>query len=476
MAHLLVKGGLGTGADGVARDLELADGELFALVGPSAWTRPLVRAIAGLEYTPFDVHVGEREVRNRPPEERGLGFVFPGGALFPHLSVLDNLCFSLVGRGTPRYQVEERLSDVTRLAGLEGILSRRPGNLSPVERLRVSIARSLMRQPQVMLLDEPLASADASLRAALREELVRLLTRAHVTALYSTPDPADAMTTAHRAALHLEGSVRQVGTPYELYANPADRFVAASVGSPPMNVCTLQVADGVLGFGGASLVVPAQQAIVFGVRPEDLRFGEEQAPSLQLRGTVDRVELDGAFARVAVLVSGARLWVHCATRMLPSRGGDATLSLDLQAVHLFSADALGTRIQWEPQFESVRAPETPASAQAIPLTEPAPAVVLPGPERAIAPEAPPGPVSEPVNSPPPGFAAAPAFSLGEPVSPAKTEVTEVTVTEVTEIVPPPAVVEPPAALERASVAPQVEPDARRSRRPRFGKKRRSASR
>ena len=347
MARLRVKGGLGPGPDGSSSDLEVGEGELFVLCGPSGtWSRPLLRGIAGLDPSPLEVLVDERAVHPLPPEDRGVGFVFPTGALFPHLTVGDNLGFSLRARGAPRFQIDERVTEAARITGLTPSLMKRPGALSRVELLRAAMARSLVRRPQLLLLDDPLGLSDPASLPALREELVAPQRRSGLTMVVSTTQPSDALAMASRLAVHTGGAVRQVGAPVQLFTAPADRFVAAVLGSPPMNLVLLDVTLGHAVFGGMSLAMPDLQQVVLGMSPDDVSFDAPTAPSLTFRGSYVRAEVEGQTALAAIDVNGERLRARRPSRHLPREGAQVTVSVDLGRLRLFCADALGRALPW----------------------------------------------------------------------------------------------------------------------------------
>jgi multiple sugar transport system ATP-binding protein len=232
--------------DGV--DIETKDGEFLVLLGPSGSGKTTVlRMIAGLEEpTSGEIWIGGRLVNDATPRERGVAMVFQSYALYPHLTVYDNIAFPLKAQGVPRAEHEAKIGWAAEKFGIVRLLSRKPRELSGGERQRVALARALVRQPQVFLLDEPLSNLDAKLRASAREELQRFQKEIGTTAIYVTHDQIEAMALGDRVVIMDGGRVRQVGTPAEVYDDPADTFVATFLGSPPMN---LLEKDGlVLGF------------------------------------------------------------------------------------------------------------------------------------------------------------------------------------------------------------------------------------
>jgi multiple sugar transport system ATP-binding protein len=240
--------------DGV--DIETRDGEFLVLLGPSGSGKTTVlRMIAGLEEpTSGEIWIGGKLVNHKTPRERGIAMVFQSYALYPHLSVYDNIAFPLKAQGVPRGDHETKVAWAAEKFGLLRLLGRKPRELSGGERQRVALARALVRQPQVFLLDEPLSNLDAKLRASAREELQKFQREIGTTAVYVTHDQVEAMALGDRVVIMDRGRVRQVGTPAEVYDDPADTFVATFLGSPPMNL---------LERGGVTL----------GFRPEHLRAG-----------------------------------------------------------------------------------------------------------------------------------------------------------------------------------------------------------
>jgi multiple sugar transport system ATP-binding protein len=259
------------GDRGAVNDVDLAvgDGEFLVFLGPSGSGKStLLRMIAGLEEpTSGDVVIGDRVVTDLPPRARGIAMVFQSYALYPHLTVEKNIAFPLKAHGVPEAKRRERVAWASGLLGIGHLLARRPRELSGGERQRVALARALVREPTVFLLDEPLSNLDAKLRASAREELTSFHKRVGTTTIYVTHDQVEAMGMGDRIVVLHEGVVRQIGTPREVYEEPADTFVATFLGSPPMNL--LAVDGAVLGFRPES-VQPA--AAVPGHDGETLRL------------------------------------------------------------------------------------------------------------------------------------------------------------------------------------------------------------
>ena len=274
-------------------DLEIADGEFMVLVGPSGCGKStLLRVIAGLEQaTAGTVLIGDRDVTEAAPAARDIAMVFQSYALYPHMEVRDNLAFGLRRQRTPGRVIADKVGGVARVLGLDGLLRRRPGMLSGGQRQRVAIGRAMVREPVVYLMDEPLSNLDAKLRVSMRAELARLHDRLGVTTVYVTHDQIEAMTLGDRVCVMLDGLIQQVDTPQRLFTHPANTFVAATIGSPAMNLAQGRVDGEQVTFGAIRMPLsPAQLArvvgrehIVVGLRPSDFRlrpidFALEEAP------------------------------------------------------------------------------------------------------------------------------------------------------------------------------------------------------
>ncbi|MFL5929600.1 MAG: ABC transporter ATP-binding protein [Gaiellaceae bacterium] len=257
--------------------LEIGDGEFMVLVGPSGCGKStLLRMIAGLEeITEGDVSIGGRVVTDVPPKARDIAMVFQNYALYPQMTVRQNLAFGLRLRKLPKRQVEERVETVARTLGLTDLLQRKPAALSGGQRQRVAMGRAIVREPKAFLMDEPLSNLDAKLRVQMRAELARLHTRLATTTVYVTHDQVEAMTLGQRVAVLRSGVLQQVDTPQELFRRPNNLFVAAFMGSPSMNLVRAQVRDGAVAFAGHVLPLAeghrprADGAVILGIRPSD---------------------------------------------------------------------------------------------------------------------------------------------------------------------------------------------------------------
>ena len=337
-----------------AVSLDIQDGELFVLLGPSGSGKTTaLRCVAGLE-EPSDgeILIGEREVTSLPPADRDVAMVFQTYALYPHLSVRENIAFGLEVRRVPTVDVARRVQATAERLGLSALLDRHPAHLSGGERQRVALGRALVREPRVFLLDEPLSNLDPALRAELRAQLLELHHDLKATMVYVTHDQVDAMTLGQRIAILDAGRLRQVGTPADLYGRPADVFVARFLGSPGMNILAGRgrgAGDaggkgGVVDVGVWSVPVTLERyegEIHLGVRPEhvglvdpDQGLGPAEVRVVEPLGAETLVHLDAGGQPLVARVPGLRDF----------RPGDRVgVKIDRQHVHLF--DAAGERIE-----------------------------------------------------------------------------------------------------------------------------------
>jgi multiple sugar transport system ATP-binding protein len=282
-------------------NITIKDREFIVLVGPSGCGKSTtLRMIAGLEeITAGEIFIGERLVNDLPPKDRDIAMVFQNYALYPHMTVYDNMAFGLKMRKFPKPEIDKRVREAALMLGIQDLLSRKPRQLSGGQRQRVAVGRAIVRHPQVFLFDEPLSNLDAKLRVQMRVELKRLHERLETTAIYVTHDQVEAMTLGDRVVVMKDGLVQQVGDPLTVYGKPRNRFVAGFIGSPAMNFieCTV-VGDGDLGVetqGVRVSVPPPQKAalerykgtrVILGVRPEDIR---EATPADPKQYRVDAV-------------------------------------------------------------------------------------------------------------------------------------------------------------------------------------------
>ncbi|MDR3473940.1 MAG: sn-glycerol-3-phosphate ABC transporter ATP-binding protein UgpC [Devosia sp.] len=341
-------------------DLEIAPGEFIVLLGPSGCGKStLLNAIAGLtEIADGEIWISGRNATWAEPKDRGIGMVFQSYALYPRMSVADNLSFGLRVAGLPKTDIAERVSRAAEVLQLGPLLKRRPSELSGGQRQRVAIGRALVRDVDVFLFDEPLSNLDAKLRAELRVEIKRLHQRLGNTMIYVTHDQVEAMTLADRIAVMRDGVIQQLGTPAEIYHRPANLFVAGFIGAPPMNMIEgelrriagkpgLEIGAARLpldGIEGTETIAEAQR-VVLGVRPEQVTLRTAVAPGAMYRGTVNVVEPMGADTVVWFgwhgLTLGARM-----VGDFSGRAGDAVgFDLELARASLFDAptgERLGT--------------------------------------------------------------------------------------------------------------------------------------
>jgi multiple sugar transport system ATP-binding protein len=267
------------GKDVVAVDrvsMEIGDGEFMVLVGPSGCGKTtLLRIIAGLEeVSDGEVVIGDRIVTDLAPKHRDIAMVFQNYALYPHMTVAQNIAIGLRLRKRPKAEVAEKVGSAARVLGLEPLLDRKPSELSGGQRQRVAMGRAMVREPHAFLMDEPLSNLDAKLRVQMRAELARLRDQLGTTTIYVTHDQVEAMTLGDRVAVMRDGVVQQLDTPQNLYANPVNIFVAAFIGSPSMNLFEATIDNGHVVFGGHRLRVPGGLAgqsgpVVVGIRPSD---------------------------------------------------------------------------------------------------------------------------------------------------------------------------------------------------------------
>jgi multiple sugar transport system ATP-binding protein len=340
-------------------DLDIAGDDFLVLLGPSGCGKTtLLRLIAGLlEPTEGLIVLGDRDITRLPPRERDLAMVFQSYALYPHLTVERNLGFGLGVRRTPRADVRRRVHDVAALLDLHALLGRRPKELSGGQRQRVALGRAIVREPKAFLMDEPLSNLDAKLRASTRTELIKLHARLATTFVYVTHDQIDAMTMATRVAVMNAGQIEQVGTPVQIYDEPATVFVAGFMGAPPMNLLDAQLRTddrGLLGVHAPDVHVSLwpgadpPRDVVLGVRPEHLRPVPADHPGPVLRGRVDVVENLGSEEVAGCLMGTQRLAVRGPRPLGLRPGDDVTVSADPASFHLFDRTSR-RRLTWLPE-------------------------------------------------------------------------------------------------------------------------------
>jgi multiple sugar transport system ATP-binding protein len=293
------------GTEGVKTlDLDVGDGEFMILVGPSGCGKSTaLRMVAGLEeITEGELLIGGRRVNDVAPKDRDIAMVFQNYALYPHMTVRENMGYALKKRKLPKDEIDRKVTDTAEVLDLTEHLDRKPGTMSGGQRQRVAMGRAIVREPQAFLMDEPLSNLDAKLRVGMRAQLASLHARLQTTTIYVTHDQVEAMTLGQRVAVMRDGRVLQVDTPQILYAEPANLFVAAFIGSPAMNLAEARLGDGVVEFAGFRIPAPSAPAIaqaIVGIRPEafeDAELGSPALPTIEV--TAEVVEDLGADAHV----------------------------------------------------------------------------------------------------------------------------------------------------------------------------------
>jgi multiple sugar transport system ATP-binding protein len=323
-------------------DLEISDGEFLVLLGPSGCGKSTtLRIIAGLE-TPSEgkLVIGDRDVTKLAPKDRDVAMVFQSYALYPHLSVRENLMFGLKVRGTPKAESEKLISDVSAMLGLEQLLERKPKELSGGQRQRVAMGRAIVRRPKVFLFDEPLSNLDAALRTQMRAEIASLHRRLGITTVYVTHDQVEAMTLASRIVILHQGVVQQIGRPMEVYARPANAFVGRFLGAPAMNQIAGEVKTGpIFTCPGFEVPLPSKasehvgKSVVIGVRPQSLLLVNDGP----IKGIVEIVEPTGGESFIRLKVGEHHLTARVEGTPGLDLGSDVALTIDPSAVHLFAS-------------------------------------------------------------------------------------------------------------------------------------------
>ena len=328
--------------------LEIADGEFMVLVGPSGCGKSTtLRMIAGLEeVTGGEILIGDRLVNDVAPGDRDIAMVFQNYALYPHMSVRQNMAFGLKMRGTPRAEIEKRVREAAEILSIEQLLERRPRELSGGQRQRVALGRAIVREPKVFLFDEPLSNLDAKLRVQMRAEIARLHQRLKTTVIYVTHDQVEAMTLGQRIVLMDRGVVQQVDTPMNIYQRPANRFVGSFIGSPAMNFFPGEIAgrEFRLASGGAIPIDDSAPhgAATLGVRPEDLVTNGDGLPLARV--ALDVVEHMGHETMVHFELAGERHIARLGAETTARPGDELTLAVRPGAYHLFASDESGRRL------------------------------------------------------------------------------------------------------------------------------------
>ncbi len=345
--------------------LEVRDKEFIIFVGPSGCGKSTtLRMIAGLEeITEGELFIGDRLINDVAPKDRDIAMVFQNYALYPHMTVFDNMAFGLKLRKVPKEQIKRKVEEAARILDIAHLLDRRPKALSGGQKQRVALGRAIVREPKVFLLDEPLSNLDAKLRAAMRTELTKIHQKLGTTFVYVTHDQVEAMTMATRIVVMKDGLIQQVDTPQNLYDFPANTFVAGFIGTPQMNFIDAKVekkgADVYVVFGRNEIKLPAEKAqdpaladyigkeVIVGIRPECLKdepVAISSMPDSVIDAHVDVTELMGAEIYLYVSTDGLdphtpqNLIARVSPRAVARTGDDIKLALDVARIHIFDKD------------------------------------------------------------------------------------------------------------------------------------------
>jgi multiple sugar transport system ATP-binding protein len=341
-------------------NLEIKDKEFLVLVGPSGCGKTTaLRMVAGLEEaTDGEIFIGDRLVNDVSPKDRDIAMVFQNYALYPHMSVYDNMAFGLKLRKFPKPEIKRRVDDAAKLLGLADLLDRKPKQLSGGQRQRVALGRAIVREPKVFLMDEPLSNLDAKLRVQTRAELIKLHRRLGITTIYVTHDQVEAMTMGDRIAVMKDGIIQQVDSPMGLYTTPANMFVAGFIGTPAMNFCdaALSKQDGryVVEAANFKVVIPESKdgkrfesyvgkQVMFGVRPEDI-FDKNLSPLVKpteentVKAMVDVIEPMGAIVTMYLTCGEHSLIATIDAETKAKELQEIELVLDMEKTHLFDTE------------------------------------------------------------------------------------------------------------------------------------------
>ena len=337
-------------------NLEIGDGEFMVLVGPSGCGKSTsLRMLAGLEeINAGAIHIGDRDVTDLPPKDRDIAMVFQNYALYPHMTVGDNMGFALKMAGVPKTERQQRVQEAANLLGLEDYLNRKPKALSGGQRQRVAMGRAIVRSPQVFLMDEPLSNLDAKLRVSTRTQIAALQTRLGVTTVYVTHDQVEAMTMGDRVAVMKDGVLQQCDTPLALYDSPRNLFVAGFIGSPAMNLMEGPVAADGVHLGDYTVPVSREilskagneKSLVLGIRPENFELSNDQRDGIGLDiGVVEELGADAfVYGTLAGIPQDEQLTAQQITARIsgtspPRRGETVRLKIDPSHVHVFSKES-----------------------------------------------------------------------------------------------------------------------------------------
>ena len=328
--------------------LNIVDGEFMVLVGPSGCGKTTsLRMIAGLEdITGGTLKIGDVVVNDKAPKDRDIAMVFQSYALYPHMTVKENLAFGLKLRKVPKDEIDRRVNEAAAILDLAKLLARKPKELSGGQRQRVALGRAIVREPAVFLMDEPLSNLDAKLRVQTRAQILRLHARLMSTVVYVTHVQVEAMTMGSRFAVMNEGLLQQVGTPHDLYDLPVNRFVAGFIGSPAMNLLEASVSGKKVSAGGIEIEVSDDRAkaltnrkgVTIGFRPEHLHIGKAGKDEAQIELEADVVEYLGAQELLHFSTSVGDVMALVDSENATKRGTKVKLALPLEKLHLFDAE------------------------------------------------------------------------------------------------------------------------------------------
>ncbi|MBO1000585.1 sn-glycerol-3-phosphate ABC transporter ATP-binding protein UgpC [Bacillus sp. SD075] len=333
-------------------NLRVADKEFIVFVGPSGCGKSTtLRMIAGLEdISQGDLYIDGKRVNDVPPKDRDIAMVFQNYALYPHMSVYDNMAFGLKLRKTPKAEIKLRVNEAARILGLEELLNRKPKALSGGQRQRVALGRAIVRDAKVFLMDEPLSNLDAKLRVQMRAEIAKLHKRLDTTTIYVTHDQTEAMTMATRLVVMKDGIIQQVGAPKDVYEKPINVFVGGFIGSPAMNFFTGTLKEGTIKIGEQTLEIPELKMkmlrnqgyigkdIILGIRPED--FHNEgtcftESPNTKFTTQIDVAELMGADFMLYSTLEGQDFVARVDAKNVIQAGENIELALDMNKAHFF---------------------------------------------------------------------------------------------------------------------------------------------
>jgi len=334
-------------------NLTISDGEFLVLVGPSGCGKTTaLRCVAGLEsISEGNLLIGERVVNDVPPKDRDIAMVFQSYALYPHMSVYDNLAFGLKLRKTSKADIDRRVKEAAGILALDRLLDRKPKALSGGQRQRVALGRAIVREPKVFLMDEPLSNLDAKLRVQTRAEIARLHQRLGTTTMYVTHDQVEAMTMGDRIAVMLDGVLQQVGTPQQLYDKPTNVFVAGFIGSPAMNFATTTRAEGNdLMFGTTRLALsgaaaaavtarPPGSEVLIGFRPEHMDVADGGDAIVRIPASVDVVEYLGNQELIHAQAEGKEIVAVIPSERRVQPGQQLELAIPLSRLHIFDPES-----------------------------------------------------------------------------------------------------------------------------------------